>query len=57
MNQTGTYTCTDYRTEMILLGLQRRLAAPDLRETERDALRAEIRKLEIEMGLLSDADS
>ena len=57
MNQTGTYTCTDYRTEMILLGLRRRLAAPDLSGTERDALRAEIRKLEAEMGLLNDADS
>ena len=57
MNQTGTYTCTDYRTEMILLGLRRRLAAPELSGTERDALRAEIRKLEAEMGLLNDADS
>lgn len=57
MTQTGVYTCTDYRTEMILLGLQRRLAVPDLNEAERETLRLEIRKLETEMGLSTDADS
>jgi hypothetical protein len=45
------YTCTDYRTEMILLGLQRRLNQPDLSEKERDALQEEIRALEKTMGL------
>ncbi len=57
MSHTATYTCTDYRTEMILLGLRRRLAAPDLGETEREAIRREIRKMETEMGLTTDADS
>jgi len=57
MTRTGVYTCTDYRTEMILLGLQRRLAVPDLNEAERETLRLEIRKLETEMGLSTDADS
>lgn len=57
MTRTGVYTCTDYRTEMILLGLQRRLAVPDLNEAERESLRLEIRKLETEMGLSTDADS
>jgi hypothetical protein len=57
MSHTATYTCTDYRTEMILLGLRRRLAAPDLVETEREAIRREIRKMETEMGLTTDADS
>lgn len=57
MGGTGTYTCTDYRTEMILLGLRRRLAAPDLGETEREALYREIRQLESEMGFSTDADT
>ncbi len=51
------YTCNDYRAEMILLGLRRRLASPDLGEAEREAVHAEIRKLENEMGLSTDADS
>ncbi|QTA92611.1 hypothetical protein [Desulfonema magnum] len=45
------YTCTDYRTEMILLGLERRLNQEDLSEEERRAILSEIRKLEEKMGL------
>ena len=55
MSHTATYTCSDYRTEMILLGLRRRMAAPDLSEIERESLRREIQKLETEMGLSTDA--
>lgn len=50
------YTCNDYRTEMILLGLRRRLASPDLSGLEREALRREIRKLEKEMDFFTDAE-
>jgi len=45
------YTCTDYRTEMILLGLQRRLNQADLSEKERKALEEEIRALEKNMEM------
>ncbi len=44
-------TCSDYRQEMILLGLQRRLAKEDLSESEKKAIKAEIEKLEREIQL------
>lgn len=47
----GRYTCADYRAEMILAGLNRRLNAEDLTTDEREALKARIRDLEAEMGL------
>lgn len=43
------YTCQDYRQEMILLGLQRRLSQTDLSEEERRIVIEEIQKLESEM--------
>jgi len=46
-----TYTCADYRTEMILVGLRERLKNEDLSEAEKALIEAEIRKLEILMGL------
>ncbi len=45
------YTCNEYRQEMILAGLHRRLAAPNLTSEEKKQLRLEIEKLEIAMGL------
>ena len=45
------YTCNDYRQEMILAGLQRQLADPNLSRSQREVLEKEIRRLEIEMGL------
>jgi len=51
MNSAGKYTCSEYREEMILLGLKRRLADPDLPETEKQALLARISRLEQEMGM------
>ncbi|KJS28409.1 MAG: hypothetical protein VR64_24700 [Desulfatitalea sp. BRH_c12] len=45
------YTCTDYRQEMILLSLQRRLADPTLDEHEKQHLQEQIRKLEADMGM------
>jgi hypothetical protein len=46
-----TYTCSDYRLEMILLGIRRRLHAEDLPEDEKDRLLKEIRRLEAEMEM------
>jgi len=45
------YSCTDYRQEMILLSLKRRLAEAGLNEDERRHLEEQIRKLEAEMGM------
>ena len=46
------YTCADYRDEMRLLGLRRRLEKQDLTEEEQRRLREEI--LEIEQKLAMD---
>lgn len=46
-----TYTCREYRLEMILLGLKRRLKDPGLTEEEKNKIRIEIRELEEQMGL------
>jgi hypothetical protein len=40
------YTCNDYRQEMILLSLIRRVENADLPESERQLLRHQIEKLE-----------
>jgi hypothetical protein len=45
------YTCTEYRTEMILLGLKMRLNQKDLTDEEKAEILSEIRKLEEKMGL------
>ena len=45
------YTCTDYRQEMVLIGLKRRLADPTLDPKEKKSIEIEIKKLETEMGL------
>lgn len=46
-----TYTCADYRQEMILAGLRKQLCRADLSENEKKMLEAQIRKIEEEMGL------
>ena len=46
MPQNTKYTCSDYRTEMRLLGLKKRLHANDLGNSEKEAIEAEIVKLE-----------
>ena len=48
---TSTYTCNDYREEMILLGLNKQLARPDLTAEEREHLLREIARVEKQMGL------
>ena len=45
------YTCTEYRQEMVLLSLRRRLADPTLNPSEKKELEVQIRKLEADMGM------
>ncbi|MBW2603587.1 MAG: hypothetical protein JRE28_04620 [Deltaproteobacteria bacterium] len=45
------YTCTDYRTEMILLSLRQRLKQEDLNEAEKKDIILQIEKIEAAMGL------
>ena len=45
------YTCTDYRKEMMLAGLRKQLANPDLPAEQKRQLEAEIERLEEEIGL------
>jgi hypothetical protein len=45
------YTCIDYREEMMLLGLKRRLNQRDLSEKEKRIIIKEIKKLESEMQI------
>ena len=51
MRKPKKYTCADYRKEMILLGLRRRLNDRELTAEERDRLMSEIQRLESEMGM------
>ncbi len=46
-----SYTCREYREEMILLGLRQRLKEKDLSIKEREEIEKHIRKLEEKMGL------
>jgi hypothetical protein len=48
---SSTYTCNEYREEMILLLLQQRLQQSDLTVEERRTLLAEIVRLEEKIGL------
>lgn len=45
------YTCNDYRTEMILLALKRRLAQGSLSAEEKEEILKKIAKFEAVMGL------
>jgi hypothetical protein len=45
------YTCNDYRQEMMLAGLRKRLADPRLSPSERESLEKEVKRLEVQMGL------
>jgi hypothetical protein len=51
MNKDKKPTCNDYRQEMMLLGLRRRLAEEDLSDSEKQVIQAEIQELEKEMQL------
>jgi len=50
-NTDYKYTCNDYRTEMMLLGLNRRLNEEGLSEVERKVIIEEIKKLESKLGM------
>ena len=45
------YTCADYREEMMLLGLKKRLETESLSEEEQTAIQERIAKIEKSMGL------
>jgi hypothetical protein len=45
------YTCSEYRREMILMGLKRQAADPGIDELEREKLEAQIRQLERELDM------
>lgn len=47
----SSYTCKEYREEMILAGLQRALRNPELPPDERKKLEKEIHELEKKIGL------
>ena len=47
----GNYTCNDYRVEMILLGLNRRLTQENLTKEEKQQIKEEIARIESDMGL------
>ncbi|MGA8239275.1 MAG: hypothetical protein WB818_01805 [Desulfobacterales bacterium] len=51
MPDKSPYTCRQYRDEMILLGLRKRLSDPALTEDERQAIEKEILCLEVQMGM------
>lgn len=50
-SQQPVYTCNEYRAEMILLALERKLAQNDLSDAERQSIREEIERLKDEMGM------
>ncbi len=49
--KNNAYGCSDYRKEMILLGLKKRLNDAGLSAKERQAIADEIQRLESETGL------
>lgn len=49
--KTMKYTCVDYRSEMKLLGLKRRLEEDNLSEEEKARIIGEIEELEEEMKM------
>ena len=51
MKHAGKYTCTEYRQEMILLGLKRQLEAPGVPEAQRMRITEKINELEQQMGM------
>ena len=51
MAPAGTYTCMEYREEMLLLGLKRQLEDPGLPESERARIAERVRELEQQMGM------
>jgi len=52
MKETSAqYTCNDYRAEMILISLNKKLTNPDLSPKDRQDIQKEIQRLEKKMGM------
>ncbi len=47
----STYTCNEYRLEMILLSLEQRLNRPGLEAAEKRAIEAEVKRVRAEMDM------
>jgi hypothetical protein len=47
-----SYTCKEYRQEMILVGLRKKLSDTQMNPVEKKHLKEEIRRLELEMGMV-----
>ena len=50
-NRKGRYTCAEYREEMRLLALRKRLEQDDLTEGERVTIEEEIQRIETLLGM------
>ncbi|MFH0784968.1 MAG: hypothetical protein V2B20_23850 [Pseudomonadota bacterium] len=46
-----SYTCNEYRAEMILLALHKKLQQPNLSENDRQEIAVEIIRLEKKIGM------
>jgi len=50
-DSTIQYTCNDYRAEMILISLNKKLTDPCLTEKDRQNIQNEIKRIEKLMGM------
>jgi hypothetical protein len=48
---SNNYTCNEYREEMILMALQKRLATSELTPRERQEIQEEIKRVKTSMGM------
>lgn len=48
---SNKYTCNDYRQEMILMALEKRLATSALTPEEEETIKNEIKQLQESMGM------
>ena len=48
---SNKYTCNEYRQEMILMALKKRLATSPLTPKEKQTIKIEIKKLQESMGM------
>ena len=48
---SNKYTCNEYREEMILMALQKRLATSDLTPRERREIQEELKRIKAAMGM------
>jgi uncharacterized coiled-coil DUF342 family protein len=48
---SNKYTCNEYRQEMILMALKKRLATSSLTPEEEETIKSEIKRLQESMGM------